>query len=338
MKLIHFNFDRFLCFGLAWAIAMSLGPFVFAQGVGTSGGGLGVDCKGRLTTLDLYEAEFVSHLKLSPPASTLRLEFIRTWDKYHRFIRGEPAAKPNRLFREISKVTKYVDKGSLKLSYDATLPKVPDSCRFVQIAVFDDDQNTLFVDRGLWKRLNTQNQAALFMHEVIYSMERTRQAKKSDDTRNIVGHVFSNVEMPDIWGDVRGKSGVACRGGKSDTSDERIFEFYLFDTKDEKSIDLYFETLDGYLMLSRAHIRLVGKSIRDFLKNGIPELKFPIRQDFFKNTYDVEISPHFSSDGSIGGFGYLFAGKVRSLSSSKETKSWSHFFCAAIDSQATLKL
>jgi hypothetical protein len=179
------------------------------------GGGKGVLCSNGLRTLDLYEAEKIRHLLLSPAFHDVDAyleQYGVDLSAYSSDSKFDPsdlndAWKRKYILDFIKRwiEPKFVDIPSgdhLPATPDATLPTIPSGCSFVQIAIYSDD-GKIYRDVSFWNQLDARNQAALILHEFGYHFARARGALNSDKIRYLIGLTFAQ-KLPEsvlkpIW-------------------------------------------------------------------------------------------------------------------------------------------
>lgn len=176
------------------------------EGTINGGGGKGIRCvdpvtkKPTLQLLDLYEAEMLYGLETrpSPAGSNEALDLMAELMGRHFWnpstIDLEEYKKMLRSGYEkfISKDARFIPAGKrLKPVADAFEPLVDPNCELVQIAVYYDE-SILLIDQELWKELDWLNRMALYVHEVLYAVDRSNGVTNSISVRKLVGQMFSS--------------------------------------------------------------------------------------------------------------------------------------------------
>ena len=187
-------------------VQVSISVTVFAAEGGSmgGGGGKGVLCGEKLEALDLYEAREVLHLKEAPRKSNLEEELNFASDQLYQILFEEEKAdgfEPHPALKKMKWMSpwiltqiKFTEK-VLPFTDDATLPMLPQDCKFVQIAVFSRQPFYVKINPYLWSKLDTRNQAAILAHEQYFfgmNVFKDYGAKlNSDRTRRLISKAFS---------------------------------------------------------------------------------------------------------------------------------------------------
>ncbi len=176
------------------------------DGVVNGGGGKGVLCKNSnaIEVLDLYEAKFVYGLELENSRGSydadLRFALERVTKHLHWSSTGpgdieEAIAYAKKLFQD---TVTFIPAGSrLKVTKDSYEPIVAEGCDVVQVAFYYNEEKIL-IDKDYWDRLSSLNQVALFIHEILYKMDRDYGATDSRESRKFVGRLFSTTPLKPI--------------------------------------------------------------------------------------------------------------------------------------------
>lgn len=172
-----------------------------AEGTINGGGGRGMLCtkngKETLEVLDLYEAKAAGLTLLPEPRSEaealdLAIDLLakQIWN---------PDTIPMDQFRaSLKKIIKekwldqvnFLPKGkTLRLVNDSHEIVTEEGCKPVQIAIYLEAR--ISIVKKYWDKLSFLNRAALYMHELVYSLERQNGQKNSISTRILVGQMFS---------------------------------------------------------------------------------------------------------------------------------------------------
>ena len=91
---------------------------------------------------------------------------------------------------------------------------LPIGCVLHQLAVWDDKDDKVYVNRNLWNRLDPLNQAALLLHEVSWKGERVygKNAFTSERIRRNVGRQFAVGQLSPIRETPAGVDSIRCTG------------------------------------------------------------------------------------------------------------------------------
>lgn len=171
------------------------------QGTINGGGGKGILCSRNgqetLEILDLHEAEDYGLKRLPNPATEeeaydLAVEklAVHLWNpstialpKFKKLLKKEMQKKLLGNFHFLKKGKK------LRNINDANEVTAKEGCKPVQVAVYYESY--LLIDKRLWAMLDNLNKAALWIHELVYSVERQYGRTDSGSTRILVGQMFS---------------------------------------------------------------------------------------------------------------------------------------------------
>lgn len=156
--------------------------------------------------LDLFEAE-ARGAQLIPSQTTTdeALKFVQDrvenamgdeWFFAKVLHDGIPAVK------QLMRLTWEID----RIGDEAHVPRLPAGCRVEQLAVFDF-AGVISVKEALWRKLSSRDRAALWLHELVFSLQRRIHGSEtyggdyihSIQTRELVGALFdtrlSNTEL-----------------------------------------------------------------------------------------------------------------------------------------------
>lgn len=173
-----------------------------SDGTVNGGGGKGVLCNknGKTTVelLDLYEARTLFGLEIAPFAETgiaaqHKLADLLSSQQWGTGIDLDDQSRDwmRSYFVEFFKKTKFIESDKkLKPTHDSLDALLETGCESVQIATFYDE-TILLIDKGLWDKMDSTNQAALLAHEFLYLYERRLGNTNSVRTRKYVGQLFS---------------------------------------------------------------------------------------------------------------------------------------------------
>lgn len=231
-------------------------PGVGAFGTSNGGGGKGVQCGNSLMVLDLYEASLNGKplLKAYPTYS----ENVANYGAALGNFLNDPSGIPitgeivlQALKENFEPKIRYIPAGErLPATEDASLPGIPSDCQFVQIAIWEKN-NEIRIDRDLWDRLSPQHQAALALHEIIYMADRENGAKTSDESRFVIADIFTNSAPRARMGPfLNNTDRVLCVAGGGD-SETPTFEFFAYgeERNSVRGVGFYFRSVaDNYMM------------------------------------------------------------------------------------------
>lgn len=283
--------------------ASSSAPLTFEmQGGVDGGGGKGVQCGQQVMTLDLFEAK-QNGLSFVNSRSTLEdnliffgIQLARHFAENRSDFSTDPIEPSvatvllETLQREILGKFEDIPRDHyLPSTQDATIPILPSGCAMVQIVIYHKD-GTLYRDRNLWDRLSLNDQTALILHEWIYYRARTYGALNSDESRKLVGQIFSGTEQPlfePLWGKSRR---LLCLAGIQG-SDQEIFEFLVVDDTQQNINGLHFafKALKNQYVTSRTSGFLTGASTADLTNLNLKTASFPVTNQETGEVWRVEI-------------------------------------------------
>lgn len=211
-------------------LSLTLSSMSFA-GPSTSGGGIGVLCKSatqqKLMLLDLFEASVAGQKLISASGSfendyAVSLTNLRRLGGDSRPVDQADLAQLNEMLNKYSEFVNY----SLVPTNDAgNTVQLPTNCHYEQIAVYQDSDNRLLINRVLWNQLDSVGQAALIMHEAIFRMQRGAFYVDSAQTRKLVSELFL-LGGPKIKGAYDGLTkgkGLLCFAGDSGSNNSISF-------------------------------------------------------------------------------------------------------------------
>lgn len=176
-------------------------PADIIEGTINGGGGRGIRCKANgketLESLDLFEARAVGLTLLSVPpteeaALDLAIELLAKHLRSPGMISHEEFVKVLKAMLKKEWLTKFrfLDgTKSLRMINDSHEVIKQSGCEAVQIAVYYE--STILIDKKLWDQLDNLSKAAVWMHELVYHMERQNGRTNSISTRILIGQLFS---------------------------------------------------------------------------------------------------------------------------------------------------
>lgn len=303
------------------------------EGVGSSGGGIGVICGDTVRTLDLYEATEVHGLTLLPGATTTDGAVLAVSKRLIRYLSSDRPQTDEELLAEIRKEVfgrfREVAPGSLALSQDATLPPLQPGCRFAQIALYEDERDVIWIDPSLWGRLDPLNQASLVLHESAYKLARQFKAKTSDETRRIVGLMASTTEIEPIYAGLDGREAILCSTySAGDTLGPEGYWVTFFDDQEAgvAGLRVYATVLDGTFLLSRTTAFVPGASMANALIDGFPAMSLELRQPLIDREWHLEYEP-LPGNAMAGAY---FEGRVRASAVPTQSPDFQRVNCAKV--------
>jgi hypothetical protein len=202
------------------------------------------------------------------------------------------------------------------------LPLLKPGCQFVQVMLFDD-AGTFHRDSEYWNMMAPLEQAALVTHEAIYSRARSNGVYISDESRTVVGMLFSGTDafpmFEPIW-NIRPR--WVCVGGIQGSTEE-IYEFYAISEmrNDVKGIGLFFSGFKGIYETSSTRSFIAGITLADFVKGEFTALSAKVSRPVTNETFELSLSPSIEEDSSS----FLVRATKESLES---IPPWSNISCS----------
>lgn len=286
--------------------------FSLKSGVGSSGGGKGVRCGGLIRTLDAYEAEEVYGLKIERGKYTDFMDGLFEYSmRTMTYLSAEPIIPSDPV--EQAKQRKELDDFILNhfqrvptgyrlpFTADATLPKLPAGCGFIQIAIYDDLADMIYYDGEYWDQMPIEEKITLVLHEVIYKVTRSTGAKLSDDARRLVGLLMSGAQLEPIFAPIMGKAPnrkdcwVATQSPGTPVGADPVVHqlFYVVDEvrAGVSGIGIYFAILNEEWSVSRRDAFIPNVHLSDLQSTALPNMIFDITQPLFGRAWKIETIP-----------------------------------------------
>lgn len=250
-------------------IAAIAGLFVTPclAGNGSGGGGYASTCRNpqgkieRAELLDLYEARTVYHRTLLTSSGD-SLEDYKAALKNMYTLQGYPEAYEveiaEKSFRNFFDITEFTKPGE-KVPEIKDLGEIPPpaGCQYEQVAAFGGKEKFLTlkwgkIDSEIWNALDSQNQAALIVHESHYSGYRYLEEKTSQNARIAVGIIFSEGIVPVKANLPLERQSCEAKDGEIEVANRRLTSaFYAFP----------FQNSDGTQGLQIQFTHLMGRPI-----------------------------------------------------------------------------
>lgn len=245
------------------------------EGTINGGGGRGVRCKGNgretLEFLDLFEARALGATLLPVPTNEeAALDLAIDVLARHAHTPGMiPVAEYAKILK-VELKNKWLSKFRF-LKGGETLRMIDDShevikqagCEAVQLAVYYESM--ILIDKKLWDQLDNLSKAAVWIHELVYQIERQAGRTNSISTRILVGQLFSTkgsrARMSGIPEDP--KKFVLC-GLWEDRLP--IGSAYAYDSGDDygsRGIEIVFEEIPGTSSIMRKSVSFQNAQLND---------------------------------------------------------------------------
>ncbi len=282
------------------------------RGPGEGGGGKGVLCDGTLRSLDLWEAENIHSLHLPRPFGDYDpaikyyypklLQYGNSLTDLAMITHVDNSKTPSwwQLERLVTKL--FVDVNEdLPETQDATLPTLPQGCRFVQILVqygpgekdsgyngWDGPPLSIHRDMRYWKMLSGEDQAALILHEFLYTLRGLRYQPSSDDIRRAIGLVFSDQNLTPFNYAVR-KAYRTTNAFSCQTYDAFRIEVVPETRNGVDGLGIYFVQLNGVYQVLETSAFAPGIDLKTANTTRQLTLKLVANTPFMSRKHNVEI-------------------------------------------------
>jgi len=146
---------------------------------------------------------------------------------------------------------------------DANNAIIPTACELVQLAVYHDSNDKIYVAGDIWNHLNNTNKAALLVHEALYKKLRMNGKNTSERARMAVGAVFAGHNLHSITEGVPDDA-TLCWSEK--TAEDR---FAVYE-QNQKAVFQFFR-LNGKIPLTKTSLQtdLAFSPLAKSLQGGI---------------------------------------------------------------------
>lgn len=241
----------------------------FTNGPSSGGGGFVVDCPAnvlepaKVELLDLYEARQKLGFITSISSANLVEDYFQSVDRTYTMQGSPDLAEQLRTdidqnLKNFFRSVKEVQPSELPRVNDlGNLPWIPASCQIKQVAFFDDNTETIHLDRSLFDRLDSLNQAALVQHELWYEHLRTLQDETSELARLAVGHTFALRGVIPVDHEIPEGARKFTTSGSSIGLDISSFHAYpVHSGMTTKMLRLQFSQLQGRAQLTKTYVHL----------------------------------------------------------------------------------
>ncbi len=291
--------NLFVGFSIGFIIINS--TFAASLGGYSGGGGKGVLCKSQVTTLDLFEARRTGLIPLNKSNDlNENLKFFGLEIAKHFSDSLEETSTPQfpeMMFEELQKsiIDKFnnIPTGTHLLeTQDATISNLPKDCKIVQIAVYDDKADIIYRDSEYWNMMPVVDQAGLIIHEWIYKRARSYGSINSDETRKVIGQIFSGHNPEPLFAPLwNATNKMECFAGIEGTNHE-IFEYFGIEEvqNNRKGIALYFRTFKNITLTSRVSAFIPNLTLDQFLSKKFLSLTTFATQKSMSKEWELEIN------------------------------------------------
>lgn len=231
-------------------------------GADSSGGGKVVACRnsdGSLRSvelLDLFEARALYGLGASSKLDSIDDYFAVVEAKLRDIYKGARfTVSPFYLVEEARSRMRLLPQGTELVNLDdAQEIALPIGCKTEQLAVYRENA-LLLINSDLWSALDARNQAALFVHEAIYQIDRYSEAENSIYARKVTGHLFSDFHFEPLMKDVPKNAPQCVINSKRDPN--RLvpyYNFYIYQTPGkQQELTLQFTNIGGKLPFAKTY-------------------------------------------------------------------------------------
>jgi len=251
------------------SVSIVFPQFLHARGgIGSTGGGFVVVCRDNfqeiksIQLLDLYEAQLRGKQVLAPISEDPFEEYATYLTKLYRQLNIPEIVRPEtiRNFQnEVALLYTFLGKGSIlsEVSDSGPLPQLPQGCKLEQIAVFHFDQNRrIEVLRELWDKLDSVNQAALFVHEIANYNYRIKSSETTSLlARRFVGDMFSEEELNPVFEGIP-DSALLCEAKGKDNIHRSQFYVYPDSTQPDTTSIVQFVSVVSREVFQKTTVRL----------------------------------------------------------------------------------
>lgn len=321
--------DNFVLKFFVLYIALLISQSLYAGGI-SGGGGKGVLCQNKLQALDVYEMELRGE-KAHMPYEEFNKNLVHFLKRTYEYINRSDGKEEKYSFDDFLKFyfeafseikNKIVDispNKRLPLTKDATLPKLSNQCKEVQVIIMGND-GKIYRDLSYWNLLDDLNKIAFIVHEFMYFKAKVSGAVDSDEARRVVGEILSNKQLDPIFPtELISKPKVWCGVGGSKPLQE-IHEFYLVEEERNKEtgIAIYFFSIGNKSVISKTSSYIEKITWKSFISDSNREIMVPIVNQFTNTQLLFEIKKSKN--------GLLFRVK-RGIED--ESKEFSNSYCKA---------
>lgn len=276
-------------------LLITLGIFnVALAGPSSGGGGMAVECRydqsrlGRTTVelLDTYEARLKTNLTLLRPSGDVEEDYLRLVTNTYR-LQGMNSVDEDlkqMILQNLRNFFKIVDWSETPLEFlgdQGKSPDLPFECQLRQLAIFFDSTERVKINRELFNKMNSLDQAALIVHELFYKYERMFRESTSESTRSYVGQVLAlsgNSRVDE--GAELAKQTCSAIGTEKVLGSNPVTVFHHLETRNidgTKDTVLQFEHIGGRPLLVKTTVT-------------IPNFSFDVQRSFVRQEpYTVSI-------------------------------------------------
>lgn len=200
MKMILFNMIG----------ALSLVASVSSAGPRSSGGGFVIACPetpvsaASVQLLDIYEIE--NQHTVVPVTGDLKKEYVDAVGRLNarlgapNYVQENGEAIQKNLTRFFQSIVWVDQADNLPIADDlGKKPWIPSQCQIRQMAYFDDASQRIYVNRELFQKLNTRDQAALVLHELFFHEFRYLGESTSQSSRRLTGLAFVSSALDPVF-------------------------------------------------------------------------------------------------------------------------------------------
>ena len=253
------NFNNFMISALYVLIVFLTGASALASdGIGSTGGGNAVVCTDAsnhiqsVEVLDLYEAKTLrGPLVPNNKPAIVQAEVIAA------NTGGTLKTISDELHEVVSNIHFLPVKTRLVPVQDSNSIALPDGCQIVQLARYEPN-GRIYINVDLWAYLDEQNKAALYIHETVYHIMRMNGDTSSDETREIVGLLFSGQKLERLFDTFSSNTWQVCTAQASD--EKSPFAVFYAYPKSDKSLLFLFVIFNHRVTMTTTSAVLEGLS------------------------------------------------------------------------------
>jgi hypothetical protein len=248
------------------------------QGTINGGGGRGIRCavngKETFESLDLFEAKAIGLKLIDPPATEeaaidLAIELLakHMWTPSTIPVQEFAAVLKKELRTKWLSKVRYLDGSkSLRMVNDSHEVILQEGCKAEQVALYYEA--SILVNKKLYDQFDNLSKAALWLHELVYYIERLGGRTDSISSRLLVGQMFSKEgARPKADGIPPSPSQhVVC--GIYDKEDNSIGEAFAYEKEQDKDFgtEFVFMSLTGASAITRTSAFFTNLTFKQLAK------------------------------------------------------------------------
>lgn len=244
------------------------------EGPSSGGGGFVVQCapnplepEGYIELIDIYRGRRLG-FEMQQPSGRVAADYFRAVTRTYT-LQGRPdladsmKVEIEENLKSFFRLARLVSAQELPVVNDYGAVFLPTHCQVRQLAYFNDRTNEVLINKDLWAKLDSLNQAALAHHEIFYRHVRTaHNVKNSVQTALFVAHVYSAGDIPsrDHALPADAKQTVILE----DTEDafRPLSYLKMYKTGNSWGHTLQFDQIEGFSMVTRTVMSLPYENLQ----------------------------------------------------------------------------